>query len=85
MMGNVFEWTETFTTIVGTSYAIRLGGRYDSTESFIRSSNQSQTVPFDNSANYIGFRVVAIPEPATALLLAFGGGIAWLMRLKQRL
>jgi len=26
-----------------------------------------------------------IPEPATAMLLAIGGGIAWLVRLKQRL
>ncbi len=26
----------------------------------------------------------AVPEPATALLLALGGGIAWLVRLKQR-
>jgi hypothetical protein len=28
---------------------------------------------------------VAVPEPATALLLALGGGFAWLVRLKQRL
>jgi sulfatase modifying factor 1 len=85
MMGNVFEWTETFTEIVGTTYAIRLGGRYSSDETFMRSSNQSQTVPTEDAALYIGFRVAAIPEPATALLLALGGGIAWLMRLKQRL
>jgi len=26
-----------------------------------------------------------VPEPATAMLLAFGGGLAWLIRLKQRL
>lgn len=26
-----------------------------------------------------------VPEPATALLLGIGGGIAWLIRLKQRL
>jgi sulfatase modifying factor 1 len=84
MMGNVFEWTETFTTIAEINYAVRLGGRHNSDETFLRSSNQSQTVP-TNEDTFIGFRVVAIPEPATALLLALGGGIAWLMRLKQRL
>ncbi len=26
-----------------------------------------------------------VPEPATAMLLALGGGLAWLVRLKQRL
>jgi len=29
--------------------------------------------------------VSVVPEPATAMLLAFGGGLAWLVRLKQRL
>ncbi len=27
----------------------------------------------------------AVPEPATALLLALGGGLAWLVRMKQRM
>ncbi len=27
----------------------------------------------------------AVPEPATAMLLALGGGLAWLVRMKQRL
>jgi len=27
----------------------------------------------------------AVPEPATAMLLALGGGLAWFVRLKQRL
>jgi sulfatase modifying factor 1 len=83
MMGNVFEWTETFTVISQTDYAIRLGGRYSSPETFLRSSNQSQTLPASEDT-IIGFRIVAIPEPATALLLALGGGLAWLLRLKQR-
>ncbi len=26
-----------------------------------------------------------VPEPATAMLLALGGGLAWLVRLKQRM
>ncbi len=28
---------------------------------------------------------VAVPEPATAMLLALGGGLAWLVRMKQRM
>ncbi len=27
----------------------------------------------------------AVPEPATAMLLALGGGLAWLVRMKQRM
>ncbi|MEI7851077.1 MAG: PEP-CTERM sorting domain-containing protein [Kiritimatiellales bacterium] len=34
---------------------------------------------------YADVTPLAIPEPATALLLAFGGAIAWFVRLKQRL
>lgn len=38
-----------------------------------------------DDANFSISEVVAIPEPATALLLVFGGGVAWLARLKQHL
>ena len=34
---------------------------------------------------YADVTPLAIPEPATAMLLAFGGAMAWFVRLKQRL
>ena len=33
---------------------------------------------------YASVTPLAIPEPTTALLLALGGGVTWLLRLKQR-
>ena len=77
MMGNVWEWKET-----SSGGAVR-GGAYNDGESYFRSSYSTGSDPL---AEYdsIGFRIVAIPEPSTALLLAAGGCIAWLARLKQR-
>jgi formylglycine-generating enzyme required for sulfatase activity len=77
MMGNVWEWMET-------SGGVLRGGGYDASEFYLRSSDRHNYDPSVVEIN-IGFRVVAIPEPATAMLLAIGGGIAWLARLKQRL
>ena len=78
MMGNVFEWMED-------SAGVIRGGRYLSNESALRSSYRSGTNP-SGEIGSVGFRPVeVVPEPATALLLAIGGGVAWLVRLKQRL
>lgn len=70
MMGNVFEWME--------NSEIR-SGSYNLNETYLRSSyrliGSSTAEVFD-----LGFRVVAVPEPATALLLAIGGGIFGLIR-----
>jgi hypothetical protein len=35
------------------------------------------------NVRYFEASVQAVPEPATALLLAIGGGLTWLMRFKQ--
>ena len=77
MMGNVYEWMED-------SAGVIRGGSYVSDTFAIRSSGRLPYNP-SNEINSLGFRVVAIPEPATAMLLAIGGGVAWLVRLKQRL
>ncbi len=77
MMGNVWEWTE------DPSGVVRGGGCYD-LEFGLRSSHPGSVNPAFEDYGTFGFRVVAVPEPATAMLLAIGGGIVWLARLKQR-
>lgn len=41
--------------------------------------------PQDFNPGSIQTSTQVVPEPATALLLVLGGGLAWLIRLKQRL
>ena len=65
MMGNVWEWME------ASGGVIRSGG-YVNYEFSLRSSLRSDGSPTTEKDN-IGFRVVAIPEPATALSLLLGG------------
>ncbi len=65
MMGNVWEWME------ASSGVIR-GGSYGSGESALRSSFRGGSDPASEGYG-LGFRVVAIPEPATALSLVLGG------------
>ena len=64
MMGNAWEWMET-------SSGLLRGGNYGNPEGALRSSYRLIAVPTDE--NYlVGFRVVAVPEPATALSLVLG-------------
>jgi len=72
MMGNVWEWME------ASSGVIR-GGSYGDVESYLRSSFRSFPNP-SLEHDSLGFRVVAIPEPATALILALGGAVIGLYR-----
>ncbi len=65
MMGNVGEWMEDFNGTLR-------GGTYGSDEIFLRSSGNLSFGP-SNERSSSGFRVVAIPEPATALSLVLGG------------
>ncbi len=66
MMGNVWEWME------DSGGVIRSGSYFDS-EPFLRSPHRYGSYnPADENLS-IGFRVVAIPEPATALSLVLGG------------
>ncbi|RKY04300.1 MAG: hypothetical protein DRP56_10190 [Planctomycetota bacterium] len=82
MMGNVWEWMENPYYIgdylSGSGRGIR-GGTYDAS---VTSSayGLSSPVRYDNhpynayiEGSSIGFRVASVPEPATLVLLAFGG------------
>jgi len=63
MMGNVWEWMEG---------SVVRGGSCTDSEVDLRSSVRSYGLPA-SEYDGIGFRVVAIPEPATALSLVLGG------------
>jgi formylglycine-generating enzyme required for sulfatase activity len=65
MMGNVFEWMET-------SSGVDRGGSYNGNESFLRSSFRSVDYQGGESS-YFGFRIVAIPEPASVMMISLGG------------
>jgi hypothetical protein len=64
------------------------GGSYYYDESFLRSSHGNARAGLDPSSEIadFGFRPVeVVPEPATMGLLAIGGAITLLVRMKQRL
>jgi formylglycine-generating enzyme required for sulfatase activity len=67
MMGNVWEWME------ASSGVIRGGSFIDNEVNGLRSSNRYISYDPSLENHSIGFRVVAIPEPATALSLVLGG------------
>jgi len=68
MMGNVWEWNETF---FSDSTRGHRGGSYDHDVSFLPSSNQNWDYTSDDH-DKLGFRVASVPEPATLLLLGLG-------------
>ena len=69
MMGNVYEWNE---TLIGSDRGIRGGSYSYSDYDNLRSSYRSYATPSSEYIN-VGFRVASVPEPATLLLLGFGG------------
>ncbi|MHC4743726.1 MAG: PEP-CTERM sorting domain-containing protein, partial [Planctomycetota bacterium] len=68
MMGNVMEWNE---TLVWSSRGVR-GGWYGMDYYNFGSYRRGTVIP-GSETGHIGFRVVAIPEPATLLLFGLGG------------
>jgi len=72
MMGNVWEWMET-------SSGVLRGGGYGNIEYYLCSSGSYVHDPV-SEGDSVGFRVVAIPEPATALILGLGGAVIALYR-----
>jgi sulfatase modifying factor 1 len=87
MMGNVWEWTESAwdgtLNDMSENIVIR-GGAYDSNGTPLSSSARYWEDPLIADAN-VGFRVVAIPEPATTALLGMGSlGIFGVRRLRRK-
>jgi sulfatase modifying factor 1 len=70
MMGNVYEWTEG---------GVLRGGYWGSVQSDLSAASSLSVAP-GTEATGGGFRIVAIPEPATALLFGLGGMGAWMLR-----
>ena len=69
MMGNVWEWNETW--IPHTYRGVR-GGAYDLVNSTLSSSYRATDIP-NVEGEYLGFRIASVPEPATLVLLGLGG------------
>jgi formylglycine-generating enzyme len=72
MMGNVRQWNETL--FYGSLRGHR-GGSYRSNYGDLSSLASAATVPYNEGlwGGDLGFRVAAIPEPATMVLLGLGG------------
>jgi formylglycine-generating enzyme required for sulfatase activity len=79
IMGNVWEWMEWSLSGNG----IRRGGRESSDETVLKSSLRTGTLP-SNEPSDLGFRVVAIPEPASAMMLIFGAGVGMAIHRARR-
>ncbi len=70
MMGNVYEWTETV-SIDDPAFMVLRGGYYETNAISLSSSSYYNNDPLAEEPGG-GLRIVAIPEPATALLLGLG-------------
>ncbi len=69
--GNVLEWSE---TLIGNSFPVTRGGRFNSFSTGLASSSRGLHGPFEEYAE-LGFRVATIatvPEPSTLALAALG-------------
>lgn len=62
--GNVFEWTD---TLDGPGYRISLSGWFAGDASYFSSDYRGNPYP-DVELSGVGFRMVVVPEPTTALL-----------------
>ena len=76
--GNVWEWNE---AVIGSDRGLR-GGGWLYEDEYMQASYRGSFFP-THDPNYIGFRIVEVPEPATLGLLALGG-LATLKRGKTR-
>ncbi len=78
MMGNAWEWNETTDDYSAANRGGSIAG-----EEYLRSSyTPVASRPLDYKHVVLGFRVAAIPEPASmALIGLFGGGILFIRRI----
>jgi len=73
MMGNVDEWMED-------ASGVTRGGRYSHNYLLLDSLHRNNNYIPSNEYNDAGFRVVAVPEPATLSLMGIVGGIGLIIR-----
>jgi formylglycine-generating enzyme required for sulfatase activity len=78
--GDAFQWNE---SIYYTSSRGVRGGEFDVGSNDIESSDAGNTSPTDNE-DFIGFRVVEVPEPASLGILAVGLSALLLRRKAER-
>lgn len=70
MAGNALEWTETEAGAEGEN-RVRRGGAFHLNHTYSRATFRSITYPPTQEHFSIGFRLMVVPEPGTALLLSF--------------
>ena len=68
--GNVWEWNE---TVFDEDYRGMRGGSYGFSHGLVLHAFSPLQIAADSENNILGFRVAAVPEPATLGLLAVGG------------
>ncbi|OHB56727.1 MAG: hypothetical protein A2173_00580 [Planctomycetes bacterium RBG_13_44_8b] len=78
--GNVWEWTE---TVYFESYYYIRGGSYGSVAAGLCASYSNNYYVLYNELDGLGFRVVAIPEPASAAIMTLAGLFIALKRRKR--
>jgi formylglycine-generating enzyme required for sulfatase activity len=79
--GDVYNWTSTSTVVSSGSFVLR-GGYWGGAES-VASNNRSSTYPAADSGG-TGFRVAAVPEPSTWVLIGAGVGALLAFRRRRR-